>query len=68
MPKKPKQQVNAEVLLAAGWREDRDYPSRKYRVFVRAGHDKVFLGRAGAVRVGKTASDSLSVPGVDFVS
>ena len=59
MPKLNNQDRNAETLLAAGYREDPNPRSSKYRVFNSPdGKRRVFLGKAGAVRSGATVAGS----------
>ena len=60
MPKLNRQDQNAAVLLAAGYREDLDPRTSKYRVFDSPDRKRrVYLGKAGAVRQGATATNSI---------
>lgn len=61
MSKRTKAERIAEYLTGKGYREVAS-SSRKYRKFVRD-HDlnAMWVGKCGAVRVGRTVSDSISL-------
>ncbi len=61
MAKQTKAERIAQHLTNEGYREQTS-PSRKYRKFVR-GDQTLWLGKCGAVRAGRTVSDSVSLSG-----
>lgn len=58
------QEKISSVLLSHGFVELKHYRTKKYRVFQHAnGEDTLtFLGKAGAVRRGKTITSSIDAP------
>jgi len=60
MSKPTKAEKFIAAMQANGWREVAS-PSRKYRKLEKRSHTPCWVGRAGAVRVGDTVSDSHSM-------
>lgn len=60
MAKQTIQQQVAAKLVEAGYREVFER-TRKYRVFSNGSERKYYLGKSGAVRVGRTATDNLAI-------
>lgn len=52
----------ADKLAAIGYHEVKS-TSRKYRKFCRGAHT-IWLGKCGALRAGRTVSDSISLQGI----
>lgn len=63
MTTKPgKRQLTINGLKACGWREVKPAPSRKYLAFDHNdGQGRMFVGGSGALRSGRTVSDSVSL-------
>lgn len=59
--KMTKQEINASFLTWKGYYELRNPLTRKYRVFKIAEKDFFYLGKAGAVRRGRTIKESYPV-------
>ncbi len=68
MPRKTQSEIIAEWLLANGWQIDRQTRVTRYRVFIHpterlAGKAaKLYLGKAGALRIGPNVADSIPAP------
>lgn len=60
MAKKTKQQQNLETLTSMGWRVTETRSSKYIALQHHMMIGKVFLGKAGAVRVGRVASNTAS--------
>ena len=67
MAKKTLQERYAAGLSAIGYTEDLQARSKKFRTFIRPSKlypgtdEKVYLGKAGSVRYGKTVSNSMAM-------
>ena len=57
-----KQSIICNKLQSQGLKEVRNPSTSKYRVFTRADGQHYFVGKNGALRVGLTVGDSISLP------
>ena len=54
------QQVKSNIAQGFGWRIDHSAKPTKYVTMTKPGEElKLYLGRAGAVRIGRTVADSI---------